>query len=152
MKALSVRAPWPWLITRPDVTDPVQRAALVQSRQIKDIENRDWATRYRGRFLIHAALGMTHAEYDDAADFAFFRCGVDWMLPYEQMQRGGIVGIATLIDCVTESTSPWFMGRVGFVLADAQPLPFFPCKGRLQFFEVGYPFHDLAPDLDNAES
>lgn len=147
MKALSIRGPWHWLIARPDVTNPVERAALIASRQLKDIENRDWATRYRGRFLIHAALGMTHGEYEDAADFAFFSCGVDTMLPYEQMQRGGIVGIATLVECVTESSSPWFMGRVGFVLADVRPLPFFPCKGRLQFFEVDYPFHELAPEF-----
>lgn len=49
---------------------------------------------------------------------------------------GGIVGVATIIDCVTSSDSKWFMGKYGFVLADAKPLPFVPCKGQLNFFDI----------------
>jgi hypothetical protein len=46
MKALSIRQPWAWLILNAG----------------KDIENRDWLTRFRGPFLIHASKGMTRAE------------------------------------------------------------------------------------------
>ena len=46
MKALSIRQPWAWLI--------------VHGR--KDIENRSWRTKFRGRFLVHAAQGMTRRE------------------------------------------------------------------------------------------
>jgi hypothetical protein len=49
MKALSIRQPWAWLILHAG----------------KDIENRDWPTRFRGRFLIHAAKGMTRDEYEN---------------------------------------------------------------------------------------
>jgi hypothetical protein len=38
MLALSIKQPWSWLIVFGH----------------KDIENRSWPTRYRGRFLIHA--------------------------------------------------------------------------------------------------
>ena len=54
MLALSIRQPWAWLIVH----------------GWKDIENRTWRTRVRGRFLIHAAKGMTNREYLDAIEFA----------------------------------------------------------------------------------
>ncbi|MCG0445699.1 ASCH domain-containing protein [Pseudomonas aeruginosa] len=54
MKALSIRQPWAWLVANGH----------------KDIENRDWATSFRGRFLIHAAKSMTRDEYEEARDFA----------------------------------------------------------------------------------
>src|SRR5436189_5084024 len=49
MKALSVRQPWAWLIVN----------------GYKDIENRDWATKRRGRIWIHAGLHkVTKPEYE----------------------------------------------------------------------------------------
>lgn len=51
-------------------------------------------------------------------------------------ERGGVVGVAEVTNCVTESESPWFFGEYGFVLDNAQPLPFMPCKGQLGFFEI----------------
>ena len=36
----------------------------------KDIENRCWPTKVRGRILIHAANGCTRDELEDALDFA----------------------------------------------------------------------------------
>lgn len=39
-----------------------------------------------------------------------------------------------------EFDSPWFEGPWGFVMADPEIFPFFPCNGRLGIFEVeGYP-------------
>ncbi len=122
MKALSIRQPWAWLIIHCG----------------KDIENRTWATKLRGRVLVHAAKGLTRDEYYDAVDFMVDR-GVS-RLPYDlpfikQFERGGIIGSVEIIDCVTQSDSPWFTGPNGFVLRDPQPLPFVPTKGRLGFFE-----------------
>jgi hypothetical protein len=40
-----------------------------------------------------------------------------------------------VVDCITTSDSPWFIGPFGFVLAN--PVAFavtVPCKGRLGFF------------------
>jgi hypothetical protein len=54
------------------------------------------------------------------------------------IERGGIVGQVNVVDCVTESTSEWFSGPYGFVLEDAEPLPFQPCKGRLGIFDWSY--------------
>lgn len=51
------------------------------------------------------------------------------------MPRGGIVGMARIVDCVTEMDSRWFYGRYGFVLRDAFPVPLIVCKGQLGFFK-----------------
>lgn len=123
MKALSIRQPWAWLIVHGG----------------KNLENRSWHTKYRGRFLVHAAKGMTNEEYCDGLAFAMrvahisllkdFPCSAD-------MQRGGIIGSVELVDSLDTSDSPWYMGQKGFELRDPRPIPFIPFKGRLQFFEV----------------
>lgn len=121
MKALSIRQPWAWLIVNGH----------------KDIENRSWTTKFRGPVLIHAAKGMTGAEYNDAYHFAL---EVGIKIPsFNDLERGGIVGMATITGCDDNSLSPWFFGKFGFELADAKPLPFLPYKGQLGFFDIDYP-------------
>jgi hypothetical protein len=144
MKALSIRQPWAWLICRPDLTTPVQRAFAASSGTMKDIENRDWSTTFRGRFLIHASQGMSRAEYDQCALFVETCVHACLKLPaFEALERGGIVGEAELVDVVDDSCSWWFFGHYGFVLRDQRPLPFRPCRGALKFFEVP----DLCPSV-----
>lgn len=118
MKALSIRQPWAWLILHGG----------------KDIENRTWKTNFRGRVLIHAAKGMTDAEYAVASRYASRR----WIsLPlFEKLPRGGIVGSVEIVDCVQQDASRWFEGPHGFKLTNPESLPFVPLKGALGFFEV----------------
>ncbi|MDR5765003.1 ASCH domain-containing protein [Caballeronia sp. LZ028] len=119
MKALSIRQPWAWLIVNGH----------------KDIENRTWPTRFRGRVLVHASKGMTRAEYEDVSAFA-----EGLQLPArDDLERGGIVGVATIADCIPSErrTSIWHMeGQFGFQIANARALPFVECKGALGFFNV----------------
>lgn len=84
----------------------------------KDVENRSWPTRYRGRFLLHSSKTFDGHKTES-----------------EGFQMGGIVGMADIIDCVTEMDSEWFCGNFGFVLANAQLLPFTSLRGRLGFFD-----------------
>lgn len=141
--ALSIRQPWAWLIVRPDLIG-TERAAAVHAGVLKDIENRSWPTRFRGRFLIHAAQSLTRAQYNAAAQALREAMGeADTpgieLPPLEELQRGGIVGHATLVQCVPPSKrqSRWhLLGCHGFKLQDTQPLPFRPLKGRLGFFKV----------------
>jgi len=128
MPALSVRQPWAWLLVK----------------GFKDIENRTWRTNFRGKFLIHASKGMTHYEYESCVDTCLnirnthpFPKGTR-MPPLKELERGGIIGIAEITDCVDKSNSPWFFGRYGFVIKNAQPLPFMSYKGKLGFFSVKY--------------
>lgn len=119
--ALSVRQPWPWAMFHAS----------------KDIENRDWPTKVRGRVLIHASKGMKREEWADCYHTVRIICpGIETIPDASELERGGIIGEAEIVDCVTESDSPWFFGKYGFVLRNAKPLPFRPYKGHLGFFEV----------------
>lgn len=114
--ALSIRQPWAWAILHAG----------------KRIENRTWATSYRGPFCIHAAKGMTGREQ---AEFDGFIKSMGLEPPnYGGLPRGGIVGTARLVSCTSSSASPWFFGPYGFVLDEVQPVDFIPCKGKLAFF------------------
>ena len=120
MRALSIKQPWSWLIVQ----------------GIKTIENRDWPTKFRGRFLIHAGKKLD----EDGVHFSFdLLCSIgllanaDKMRRSHELNRGGIVGEAEIVDCVDHSDSPWFFGKFGFVIVNAKPLPFRPCKGKLGF-------------------
>lgn len=123
MKALSIRQPWAWLIIHGG----------------KDIENRSWHTKHRGRFLVHAAKGMTNKEYCDGLEFAMKAGDITLLRDFptsQDMQRGGIIGSVELVGSIDSSESPWYMGQKAFTLRDPKPLPFLPYKGQLQFFEV----------------
>lgn len=113
--ALSIRQPWAWAIINAG----------------KDIENRDWPTRFRGPVCIHAAKGMTQDEFADASTYIL---RVSATVPPVNPPRGGIVGVAEIVDCVEESESPWFFGRYGFVLRNVRAVPFIPVRGALGLF------------------
>jgi len=124
LKCLSLRQPWAW--------------AVVDGG--KNIENRTWNTRVRGPILIHAAKGMTGAEYDVAMLFCKER-GLELPNP-KLLARGGIVGAARLIGVLppernTLSPFDWHMAEQhGFILAAVTPLPFREHRGALGFFSV----------------
>lgn len=108
-KALSIMQPWAWLIVNGH----------------KDIENRDWPTRFRGPILIHAGKRLdADSEVPPSLN------------PPTEFERGGIVGIAEIVDCIEQSESPWFCGRYGFVLRNTRPLPFIPMRGQLGIFDI----------------
>ncbi|MCK1322099.1 hypothetical protein IVA94_14605 [Bradyrhizobium sp. 156] len=107
IKALSIKQPYPHHIFYDG----------------KDVENRDWATRGRGWFIVHAGVSKTEIDKDDPKEAA--------------MPRGGVVGMARIVDCVEQMDSSWFFGKYGFVLKDAFPLPLIPCRGMLGFFALG---------------
>ncbi len=121
MKALSIKQPWAWLIVNGH----------------KDIENRNWATKFRGEVMIHAGKAFDHDGHAWV-----YRNFPHIQLPRpSEFEKGGIVGKATITDCVTESESPWFMGEHGFVLSDAKPVDFMPCRGQLGFFTPNINHH-----------
>ncbi len=117
MRALSVLQPWAWLI----VNGP------------KPVENRRWKTPYRGRFLVHAGKKWGPEQRNDLT--AVREQFPDLILP-DRFDLGGIVGAATIVDCVSEMDSPWFFGPFGFVLADPATCPFVPWKGQLGWFDI----------------
>lgn len=129
-RALSIMQPWAWCIVGP---------------LAKDIENRDWRTSYRGPVAIHAGKKMEGLPLIDLRNGDHPVTGErmeakpwNWSSFISMSQGdacGGIVGVAEIVDCVDASDSEWFVGRYGFVLANARPVPFIPVTGALGFFD-----------------
>jgi hypothetical protein len=116
VKAIVIRQPWAWLIVH----------------GYKDIENRSWRTHYRGPLLIQASASLPpKAELEELKAYAKKRGAV---VP-DELETGGVVGIATLADCVERSRSRWFEGDFGWVLQDARPTKFVAMKGQLGLFD-----------------
>lgn len=122
MKALSIRQPWAWLIVNGH----------------KDIENRSWKTNHRGDFLIHAG-NQVDRDFFAIQRQVLEEFGVE-IPDWHDLPTKGIVGAASLMDCVEKSDSPWWQRdtRYGFVLENAIKLPFQPCGGMLQFFDTPF--------------
>ena len=108
MKILSLQQPYAYLVTC----------------GTKNIENRSRPTRYRGPFLVHASLNV---DREACEDYGFDPAMLD---------RGGVVGMAEIIDCVTDHTSKWFTGPYGYVLRNRKPLPFVKWRGALGLLEA----------------
>lgn len=123
MKALSIMQPWAWLIINGH----------------KSIENRTWRCHVRGPILIHAGKKIDTWARADLWHGRHPATGASADIPYpDSYDRGGIVGEAEIVDCITDSDDPWFVGPFGIVLRNARPLPFRPCKGALGFFTPAF--------------
>lgn len=92
MKAITVKQPWASLIVE----------------GIKDIENRTWPTKYRGRVLIHSAHkpvkglaceALTPVQYAKA----FSSERLDALVG----PNGYIIGSVEIVDCVINHSSIW---------------------------------------------
>ena len=93
MKTLSVKQPWAYLICS----------------GIKDIENRTWKTKFRGRVLIHAS-----GKPDKEPYMLFNDKQVDSIGDYDIMNvvasygcLGTIIGSVEIVDCVIDHSSVW---------------------------------------------
>lgn len=115
MKVIVIRQPWAWLIVN----------------GYKDIENRSWRTRYRGPLLIQASASTPSKH--QLEEFRIYAAKRGARLPSE-FETGGIIGMATLEDCVDRSRSKWFHGPVGWQLTKPKRLHFIKLKGRLGIF------------------
>jgi hypothetical protein len=126
MRAISIRQPW---------------AALIVAG-VKDVENRPWPTSHRGEVLIHASQNVAGWSLADVERMYGFEAPAD--IARLCALRGGIVGMATIVDCVTARASKWYDGPIdskgrrnfGFVLRDAREIPFRPALGRLGLFDI----------------
>lgn len=130
---------------RPPALSILQPWATLIVVGAKDIENRTWATRYRGPLLVHAGKKldadtfdgaramMNHAE-DNGVDVKGKLAAAN-IVKVRDCLRGGIVGCVDLVDIVRDHASPWAVpGCFHWVLANPRALPFTPCKGALGLF------------------
>lgn len=139
MKALSLRQPWAYCVLHLG----------------KRIENRDWTERngnrrFTGQCLIHASKSATREDREDWEDLIWKGGHVPGFIArpklmaipeFGNLERGGIVGIATVIgealqEEMTETDNNWWAGGFALRLAKVHELPFASCKGHLGFFNV----------------
>lgn len=120
LSLLTVKQPW---------------ASLIVSG-VKKIENRSWATQYRGPLVIHASArpdrpGMTlHGSQIDS-----------------EPTLGAIVGCVILVDCVRDSDDEYALAdHWHWVLTDARRLATpIPMKGQLNIW------HRSVEEIDSAD-
>jgi len=127
MKALTVKQPW---------------ASLICSG-IKDVENRTWSTKFRGRILIHAA--MKPLKFDDAVNYMsieMLKQAVDFHWSTDHVV-GVIMGSVEIVDCVVNHPSIWAEAtdnhRVIWNWVLANPILFkepIPAKGALSLWWI----------------
>lgn len=120
---ISIRQPWAWAILHAG----------------KDVENRSWPLprKFMGReVLIHAGKRI------DREDVIHLLC-LGFKVP-EKMETGGIVGMTVFPEsrfaCSKSDWAALGMHHWRIDTRGTRALPFFPCAGRLNFFEVDYPF------------
>lgn len=123
MPCLTVREPWASMTIFPD------------NGIVKDVENRDWFTKVRGRIGIHSSRDLMPAEFRSAEALAK-RIGRGLPAPVDVKDRCGfIIGTVELVACVQRSDSPWFLGKFGFVFRHPVALETpVPALGKLSFW------------------
>ena len=124
IKVLSIRQPWAWLV----------------AHGYKDIENRTWRSKYKGVLYIHASTTFDEEGYRFLKTFS--HTPIDLPEPHKYY-FGGLVGRVKMVDCITESKSPWFFGIYGFVFPKAQVIDFYKMKGKTGIFTQVIPKYRL---------
>lgn len=134
---LSVRQPWAWLIIA----------------GLKPIENRTWATNYRGELYIHAGKSFDwdamfwFAEQREVRGSGIVLCqhfGIKFGVSPENSkitkhldEFGAIIGRVNLVDCDTNSKSIWAeSGCNHWFMRDPSPITPIPLRGQLGLFKA----------------
>lgn len=137
LKALTIRAPWAWAI----------------AQGWKRVENRSWATNFRGRIAIHAAVSK-ESDADAAATFAAL--GIE---PPTEFVRGAIIGTVELVDVLPldeflrrfggdRFDRGFALGPLCWVLREPRLCVPTPCSGNFQLWNVA---RRLELDRERAE-
>jgi len=134
--ALSVRQPWAWAIIHAGKDVENRSAAAIRNMDLPDI-------RLPLRIAIHAAKGLTRAEYESARDFM---AGIGVTCPPPDMLlRGGIIGSVEVAGIVSQHPSKWWMGPRGLLLRHPEACTFRPVTGALGLFRWTDGSYDIVP-------
>lgn len=93
-KAISIKQPWAYLI----------------ACGLKDIENRTWKTKYRGKILIHTSSKSDNEPYQLFTDEQWDEIEKNQMDPEvfnSYGDLGMIIGEVDIVDCVINHESIW---------------------------------------------
>jgi len=144
IRCISIRQPWAWLITHPDIL-------LSCNIPVKDVENREWEPRIDVELpvplLIHAGKSVDNDLFlrgrldESYFEYKFGKYGVLLCAAMPQTKEdyacGSIVGESQFTGVVTDVNSPWFNGSYGLQLIHARALETpIPYRGALRVFNV----------------
>ena len=124
-KAISIKQPWGYLI----------------ASGVKDIENRTWKTKFRGRILLHSGAKVDNRQMIELFTvdqwYSFFPSDKTEYMLERKWQTSAIIGSVEIVDCVQNHPSIWAEEGVwNWVLAN--PIlfkkPILNVKGKLSFF------------------
>ncbi|MBC7750067.1 MAG: ASCH domain-containing protein [Methylotenera sp.] len=131
MKTLSIKQPWASLI----------------AHNIKNIENRTWKTKFRGRIFIHASAKSAGrlAELINSNQLDAITKKSNFRFLDTSLIKSAIIGEVEIIDCVLNHESIWAENEkdltkkpiYNWVLANAvlYDKPILNVKGKLSFWE-----------------
>lgn len=128
-KVLSVKQPWASLLVY----------------GVKDIENRTWSTKYRGKLLIHSSKTalddlsvLTDAQRNECIKAGIIDEDGNELIEFP---KSAIIGSVELYDCVKEDASIWKEnGSYGFKMRNAEVFsePILNVKGNLGIWEKNF--------------
>lgn len=137
MKAITIKQPWAQLI----------------AQGIKDIENRTWKTKFRGKVLIHTSAKSVDVLFSVEQSAQLWMNGFDatTVISNDSFPTSAIIGEIDIVDCVINNSSIWAEKSD----ADSKPIynwvlanpvlykkSILNIKGKLSFWE---------PDIDIVE-
>jgi hypothetical protein len=127
MKAITVKQPWAYLICA----------------GIKDVENRSWRSKYRGRILIHAGSKIIQPQFAifGQADIREIEFAKAVGIVEEKGLTSAVIGSVEIVDCAQNHPSIWAEKGVWHWVLKNPILfknPILNVKGKLSFWESGY--------------
>lgn len=136
MKALTICQPYAHLIVR----------------GVKRVENRTWATNYRGRIYIHAGKSRAWlTSFTDELGNEWFKDAPGSVILVSRLAFGAVVAVANLVDCVRykdvergacDEAHPWIRahehasGPWCWVLESVTPIGPWPYRGAQGLFNI----------------
>lgn len=137
MKTISIKQPWASLICY----------------GIKDIENRTWQTKFRGRVLVHSSAkndSRSHSINNIFTPEQWEKMRITggsnllWKMIKSNWELSAIIGSVEIVDCVINHNSIWAEGTIskGYPVYNwvlAKPVlfaePILNVKGKLSFWD-----------------
>lgn len=116
-QAITVRQPWAWAIMEAG----------------KDVENRSRRLCPPGWYFVHAGLGGDIDEYN-AALVAMGFPHIRNAPKFDELKKGGVVGVMKLGEWIEASPSPWFIGPKAARILAVVALPFQAGRGSQGVF------------------
>lgn len=119
--------------------DVICSGCLTRGKRAKRVENRKWATSFRGDLLIHAGKSRDWLDLNDDGTE-----DEEYEIPIADMAFGAIVGVCKLVDCfnneITAERESAFHRRLWLQAHEHREGPFCFVLSECRAFETPIPY------------